>query len=104
MSQANEKFLEHDIECYSPLILKKGISDYFESDEAENYKREITMLENKFEPNCNNMHIAAYSLGYAQSEAIFTFESYNIPDNVFPIFWWPEIKPRTKRRLLFKRL
>lgn len=95
---------EHQISIYTPLVLKKGITDHFDEHTASSYIKELGELEKKLEPYSNDIHLEAYKLGYNKSEAIFTFEAYNIPDNVFPIFWWPEVIPKIKRRTLFKRL
>lgn len=43
------------------------------------------------------------SLGYAAAEALYFRHSGSCPNNVFPIFWWPEKIGATSRRPMFPR-
>ena len=46
-----------------------------------------------------------YKFGYEKSESLFVLENSNIPNNVFPVFWWPfNLEGERKRITIFKRL
>jgi hypothetical protein len=104
MRYAIETFKNNNVDFYSPEILDKGISDYYPEHLRELYLEEMLKLEEKLETVSKNIHLSAYSLGYKKSEAIYKLEAFNVSDNVFPIFWWPEVKEKLKRSTLFNRL
>jgi len=58
---------------------KKGISDYYDGNEAMTRVDLMTKLEKRLKINPN------YSLGYGKSEALITL--IRTPNNTFPIFW-----------------
>lgn len=82
---------ECNVEIYCPLILKRGITDFFDTDSIEKYHKIMIELEAK---DCNKLHdeeFKIYSLGYNKAEALYSAEGIggNTPNSVFPIFWWP---------------
>ena len=91
-----------DVIYYSSVWLKKGISEYYEDSDLAEATAAMGKLEEKLEPSVNRTKLPSF--GYKQSEALFAIEPYNVPNNVFPIFWWPEEKPAKKRKSIFNRL
>lgn len=80
--------------------LKKGISENMVEADAIKNLGIMTDLEKKLSDRLvkGNCH-----LGYKKSEALYAPEGFNIPNNVFPIFWFesekmPEYKTFFKRR------
>lgn len=94
------------IPVYSPLILKKGISEHHAYSAAEKavHIQNMLDLEAKLEPYVRGIHLSKYSLGYLKTEAIYAVQGLNVSDNVFPVFWWAEEKPSVTRKTLFRRL
>ncbi|MBW4890001.1 hypothetical protein KXQ82_09750 [Mucilaginibacter sp. HMF5004] len=106
MESVYYNLISDGIVIYSPLKIKKGISEYEGYNDVQKTESLKLMLdlEDKLEDTIKNIKLKNYSLGYGLSESIYAVEGYNISDNVFPVFWWPEEKKKSKRRTLFRRL
>lgn len=78
--------------------LEKCISSVQPPEKANEYAQSMTVLEKKI-----FNHPGQYSFGYSQSEAAFFLESFNIPNNNFPILWWEKYADETPRPTLFTR-
>jgi hypothetical protein len=77
--------------------LKKGISEALDSRDQEWAKESMKSLETQLSlPK-------GYSFGFKSSETLFCLEACNIPNNNFPIFWWPRLSSGNLRPTLFKR-
>ncbi len=87
---------------FSPIYLKKGISELFAEEKRELMKIAMLALEEKLESKINNSLLPNF--GYKGSETLFSIGFSNIPNNVFPIFWWPKLKGGQGRDTLFSRL
>ncbi len=87
-----------------PLFLKKGISDFYDGADLSSAIINMTNLEDKLNRKYKKLNIIDYYFGYKRSETLFAMESYNIPNNVFPIFWWPVLKKASIRKTIFQRL
>lgn len=75
-----------DFRCF--LRLKKGISETYEGARRDEAIKDMTLLEGFLLPEINNKKLADYHLGFNQAEALYS--SYgNVPNSVFPFFWWP---------------
>lgn len=85
MNKAKEKIENKRIPCFSVLSLKRGLSDYYINDELNSKIELMLQLEQKLEhsPKCRY-----FPFGKDKSEALFYIDEFNIPNNVFPIFWW----------------
>lgn len=63
----------------------------------------------KWKPGQPSDDCRSYNFGFNQSEALIWIEGFNIPNNVFPLFWFDsrksptDSKKRIPRRTLFKR-
>lgn len=91
-----------DIEFYAPLILKKGITDKYKGEEKEKYIDAMIDLEKLLADVYKKMPLPSF--GYGKSETLFAIEGINVPNNVFPIFWWPVYKDNKKRKTILKRV
>lgn len=85
-------------EYYSHLWLDRGISDHYSGVSLNEAISDMQRLES----DLSNLP-AGYSLGYGKSEALYAQEPYNVPNNVFPIFWWNHGTNGTPRVTLFRR-
>ncbi|MGD1046289.1 MAG: hypothetical protein ABR936_13350 [Bacteroidota bacterium] len=90
------------IEYYSPIWLRRGISDHFVDQELTKAVEDMKRLESELAPKYNGQNIPSF--GYKKSESLFVIEAFNVPNNVFPIFWWPVLSNYKRRNTLLKRL
>jgi len=102
MEISRKKLDSMGLEYYSPIWLKRGISDYFKGSDLKDAIKDMKRLESEFEPRYNGQNLPSF--GFKKSEALFTIEAFNVPNNVFPIFWWPVLKNYIFRKTLLKRL
>lgn len=94
---------ETGVEVFTPTPLSKGITD-FESDEIAKHKKSLMIeMESKLKSKFKRLKLRDHSLGYRESESLFQIDGYNCPNNVFPIFWWPQLDDETYRDTIFKR-
>ena len=91
-----------NIEYYSPIWLKKGISDNYTGADLASAIKDMKSLEKQLAPRFNGKYMPSF--GYKKSEGLFAIEAFNVPNNVFPIFWWPVLSNRAKRNTLLKKL
>lgn len=105
MEFAKAKIDHIKLEFYSFIWLKKGISELITQD-SKRKKAILTMtgLENKLGEDYKTLKLSNLRFGYKQSESLYSFEGYNIPNNVFPIFWWPKLNDNNYCKTLFHRL
>jgi len=93
-----------EIEFFTPKILKKGISDYYKGEILKDNIGNMKNLESKLHPIYKNWRLLNFSFGYGKSETLFAIEGLNVPNNVFPIFWWPLLMEERKRKTILKRI
>ncbi len=85
-------------------LMSKGISDYYSSDDIESNINSMKELENKLAVKIKKTRLMDNSLGFRQSESIYYKFNGNIPNNVFPIFWWKKYIDNKCRKTLFTRV
>ena len=93
-----------EIEFFTPKILKKGISDYYEGEILKNNIGNMKNLESKLHPIYKNWRLLNFNFGYGKAESLFAIEEVNVPNNVFPIFWWPLLSEERKRKTILIRI
>lgn len=99
----SKKVLDNlDVEYYSVHWLKKGINELIKEGEREAATQSMEQLENKLKREYHGKKLPNF--GYNRSEALYALEANNIPNNVFPIFWWPFYKGGSERKTLFRRI
>ena len=99
---SKETLDELSIPYYSVHWLSKGISENIEEPNKAKAIRLMEQLEEKLKEEVRNKRMPKF--GYKRSESLFALESNNIPNNVFPIFWWKYLKDNTVRKTLFSRI
>jgi hypoxanthine phosphoribosyltransferase len=90
------------VEYYSVHWLKKGINELIEEAKREAASQSMEQLEGKLKKKYHGKQLPKF--GYKGSEALYALEANNIPNNVFPIFWWPFYKGGNSRKTLFRRI
>jgi len=81
--------------------LQKGISDNFPKESVQKNLDIMINIESRLSPRVMDKDLP--SLGYGQAEALYAFGDTNIPNSVFPWFWWPSFANNDERPRLFKR-
>jgi hypothetical protein len=87
---------------YSGLTLKRGLSDHLDGPARDAALSQMLRLESELLPMYRKSRLP--SLGYGKSEALYSSEAGNTPNNVFPIFWWKWLKNGISRKPLVQRL
>lgn len=101
MNHAKKIIEASRIPVYSPVILNKGISEYFSGEDLADAMNIMNSLETLLMPVVDNKPLP--KLGYMQAEALYAMEDGNCPNSVFPIFWWPQdICGEERNRLLVR--
>ena len=106
MEYAIKKIEDEGYEVYCPLQLKKGISERYGDSERVRTVEKMKELENKLAQQINTHNLNTYSLGYNNTQALYSLESClgNTPNSVFPIFWWPKYYNDKPRETLLTRV
>ena len=102
MDFSKEILDELKVEYYSFYWLKKGINELIAENSRNQATKSMEQLEDKLKKQHKGRNLPHF--GYKKSEALYALEAYNIPNNVFPIFWWPFYKGGNPRKTLFKRV
>lgn len=102
MAFAEPNICRLNIDYFSCFWLKKGITESVREEKVEEFTKAMEGLEMKLEEVLYGRKIPNF--GFERSESLFALENNNIPNNVFPLFWWTELKGKILRRTLFKRI
>ena len=84
--------------------MKKGISGFYSGEKLSHSLEDMCLLENKLAQSIGSLLLDDYRFGYRQSEALYSKRYANVPNNVFPIFWWKRGKQGNDRITLFDRV
>ena len=98
---AHQTVVEEGINLTSINIIKKGISFNDNIKDKESAKEIIKEISNVF--SSTFLSEIMHPLGYNDSEALYYREDGNVPNSVFPIFWWPEYADKKSRNQLIVR-
>lgn len=92
---------EEGYPVFASYYLEKGISECVDVSERESRINQMLRLESILTDECNGSEMP--SLGYGRCEALYGREDGNVPNNVFPIFWWPYRRDNSYRSTLLIR-
>lgn len=87
---------------FSAFWQLKGITESTEEPLRTKYISAMEDMEKKLEKEIRGKKIPNF--GYKRSEALFCIGDLNVPNNVFPIFWWPCYEGGLPRDTLFRRI
>ncbi len=87
--------------CYSRYIFEKGISAYYDGEELHHAIGNMNRLEDGIAANPKPKSFPSF--GWGRAEALYCMERTNIPNSVFPLFWWETHASGKKRNTLFNR-
>lgn len=101
MRQAQPVLNELGIKYYCASWHNKGISDHYAGADLIAALKSIRAISKKLSLRHNGQFLNP--LGYKKSESIVYIEPVSVPNNVFPIFWWPTLRSGKRRQTLFAR-
>lgn len=97
-----------DVNFYFVRLLKRGIMDSVDSDLQKIDKtcsmlRMEDYLSKKSGRGKDKNKFKNYSLGFGNAQSLIYFEGCNIPNSVFPWFWWKYNSDYSERDRMFVR-
>jgi len=104
MEQSQDLITPLVVDFYSVHWLRKGLNGHFKDQELAEAIANMEAIENKLSDRNGAKKIEDFSFGWKRSEALFYLEGGNPPNNNFPIFWWPKLKPTRKRLTILPRV
>lgn len=88
---------------YCPVQLAKGLSGYYKGFELSVRAYTMKELEMNLARKIGELELATYTMGWGKAEALFYREGRNVPNNVYPVFWWKMYRDGSVRTPLFHR-
>lgn len=83
--------------------MEKGLTGFYNGDQLELKRSIMKALECKLSPKINMTDLKEYYFGYHEAEALYCRPDRNVPNNVFPVFWWKEdVNGRPRRTMLIR--
>ncbi len=87
---------------YSCEWLLKGISETLTGNDLIIATKIMEEMERILNPKIGRQYLPKF--GYKRSESLYNYENDNIPNNVFPIFWWKKYRNNSFRIPMFRRI
>lgn len=85
-------------------IMHKGISGHYRKEEMLKRIWSMRYLESQLGSESGTTKLKDNSWGYGHAEALYCRQFGNIPNSVFPIFWWNRNLDGTERPAVFTRV
>ena len=85
-------------------IMHKGISGHYRKEELLKRIWSMRYLESQLGSESGETKLKDNSWGYGHAEALYCRQFGNIPNSVFPIFWWNKKSDETERLTVFTRV
>lgn len=101
MQQGKTHVALPNVTLYADETLHRGISDTYSEPERSDALAGMDTLEQELSPYYNGHSLP--KLGYRKCEALYGRANGNVPNNVFPIFWWPTLRDGSGRALVLNR-
>lgn len=89
------------IDIKANLEIQKGITDFYNPIDAPEKLELMKQIEQVLSQEYKGRKLP--SLGYGEVEALYARESNNVPNSVFPVFWWPIYRDNSKRETILNR-
>lgn len=93
-----------NISVYCSQIMHKGISWHYQKEERLKRIWSMRYLESQLGSESGETKLKDNSWGYGHAEALYCRQFGNIPNSVFPIFWWNRYFDGAKRESVFTRV
>lgn len=85
-------------------IMHKGIHGHYHKDDLLKKIWAMRYFESLLGAESGDAKLKDNSFGYGQAEALYCRQFGNIPNSVFPIFWWNKNKDGSTRQSVFTRV
>lgn len=85
-------------------IMNKGISGHYHYDELLKRVRSMKRLESLLGKESGDIKLKDHEWGYGHAETLYCRQFGNIPNSVFPIFWWNKNLDGSQRQSVFTRV
>jgi hypoxanthine-guanine phosphoribosyltransferase len=85
-------------------IMNKGISGHYHYDQLLKRVRSMKRLESLLGKESGPLKLKDHLFGYGQAEALYCRQYGNVPNSVFPLFWWKRNLDGSKRKPVFTRV
>lgn len=102
MIEAKVEIEKTGVSMFASLWLNKGISYHYEGEDLDSACLRMKRLETLLVNDVNADKFPSF--GYGKAEALYCLEEGNIPNSVFPLFWWPSFVDGTQRQPMFFRM
>jgi hypothetical protein len=104
MEDALKLARNNGINIHIEYTMKKGISGYYANPILQENIKEMEQLESKLAKTIEKTQLNDHRFGYCRTEALYSRQYRNIPNNVFPLFWWKKNVYNNSRVTLFDRV
>lgn len=104
MEDALNIAMDNGLKVHIEYVMKKGINGYYRGERLKEHIKEMKELESKLAKVIDKTQLNEHNFGYGHSESLYTHLYKNIPNNVFPIFWWKKYENNNNRVTLFDRV
>ena len=88
-NMAKTKIEELGVPIHVQVPLDRGISDRYLGSEFRRACRCMVKLESLFDQKAGKDKFPSF--GWGKAEALFAVEDCDVPNSVFPLFWWPKL-------------
>lgn len=77
------------------ITLKEGISQLSNTPKRDGSTL-VSMQQSVLKNRIGGMKLDKFYFGYADAEALYYSDDYRVPNSVFPLFWWRQLKDSSK--------
>lgn len=96
--------MNRSIPVHCCKIMHKGISGHYRKEELLKRIWSMRYFESQLGSESGMTKLKDNSWGYGHAEALYCRQFGNIPNSVFPIFWWNRVLVGTERPSVFTRV
>lgn len=104
MNKAISLCRNNDIPVFCPYTMRKALSGCFVGSELLWRVRAMCRLESRLAPQIKDTLLKENQFGYNHAEALYRRCYGNIPNSVFPVFWWEGYRDGSVRKPVFVRV
>ncbi len=87
--------------AYCCHTIQKGIRDFFSGKEMRKAYSNMFAIEMKLKEKIGDEDLPM--LGYGRAEALYYHKNKNVPNSVFPMYWWPMARDGNRRNTIMLR-